>query len=75
MNYLNKEIKALRIKSGLTQTQLAERAGLTQVSVSRIERGLNAQIGTLIAIFNALGARLLVTFDNQEGGANEQKNS
>lgn len=75
MKYLNKEIKELRKKSGLTQQQLAERAGLTQVSISRIERGLNAQIGTLISIFNALGASLLVTFNKQEGGMQGQKNS
>ena len=32
------ELKAIRAKAGLTQTQLAEAAGITQGAVSQIER-------------------------------------
>lgn len=33
------ELKAIRKKAGLTQTQLADAAGITQGAVSQIERG------------------------------------
>jgi len=33
------ELKAIRTKAGLTQTQLADAAGITQGAVSQIERG------------------------------------
>ena len=39
-NRIGGEIAELRIKQGLTQEQLAEKLGIKQQSVSRIERGL-----------------------------------
>jgi DNA-binding XRE family transcriptional regulator len=55
-NFVAKNIRALRIKAGFTQTQLAERAGLPQSHISRLE---NAQYSatnmTLQKIADALG--------------------
>lgn len=39
-NRIGSEIAELRAKQGLTQEQLAEKLGIKQQSVSRIERGL-----------------------------------
>ena len=39
-NRIGGEIAELRIKQGLTQEQLAEKLGIKQQAVSRIERGL-----------------------------------
>ncbi|MBA4148489.1 MAG: helix-turn-helix transcriptional regulator [Verrucomicrobia bacterium] len=35
----NKRLKAARVLSGLTQLQLAEKVGLKEIEVSRIETG------------------------------------
>jgi transcriptional regulator with XRE-family HTH domain len=39
--------RRLRILRGLSQVELAEKAGLTQVTISRIERGYPAIFATL----------------------------
>jgi transcriptional regulator with XRE-family HTH domain len=49
-------IRFARHLAGLTQAQLAERAGVAQPQVGMWERGLNEpRAGTLIKIFDALG--------------------
>ena len=45
---LKDRLKHARKKSGLTQAQLAERAGIKQASVSEIERGLTRTSGHLV---------------------------
>lgn len=47
---------ALRSARGLSQSQLAGRAGLTQPAVSRIERGLSFSAVTLHRLLEALDA-------------------
>jgi len=52
----------LREKHGLTQAQLAERCGIDQGDVSRIESGNgNPTVKTIGALARALGAELRIT--------------
>ncbi len=49
-------VRERRLAHGLTQAQLALRAGTTQASVSRLERGhLSPTLGTLRSLLAALG--------------------
>lgn len=49
------ELKALRRKARLTQTELAKRAGVSQSLIARIEKGsVNPRISTLMKIYGAL---------------------
>jgi transcriptional regulator with XRE-family HTH domain len=55
------ELARRRKALGLTQVQLAKRAGLQQSEVSRLERGeSNPTWTTLQAVLAALGARLAI---------------
>lgn len=57
-------LKELRLQSGLTQKQLAERIGVSQRQVSKIECGdlENTQIGTLRGYLRAIGGDLSLEF-------------
>jgi len=56
--------KLCRKKRGLTQIEVANKAGLTQAAVSRIEKGLcSSSIDTLIKISQALGIKLSTVFE------------
>ena len=49
------ELKALRLRAGLTQTELARRAGVSQSLIARIETGkVNPRVSTLMKIYHAL---------------------
>lgn len=49
------ELKALRRKAKLTQTELARRAGVSQSLIARIEKGsVNPRVSTLMKIYSAL---------------------
>ena len=49
------ELKALRKRAGLTQAELARRAGVSQSLIARIEAGtVNPRLSTLMRIYNAL---------------------
>jgi len=65
---LASQLLALRLAAGLTQAELAERAGLSQADISRYERGLGNPTSTTIeGIAAALGAHLeLVRNDEQK---------
>ena len=53
------QVMELRAKSGLTQGELADRSGVTQADISRIERGsANPTEKTLGKIADALNADL-----------------
>lgn len=53
------QVLAFRARAGLTQTELAKRAGLAAPSLSRIETGRSAGHGaTKVRIADALGADL-----------------
>ncbi len=58
---IGKQIRAARQEAGLTQTQLAARAGITQTVLSRIESGKgNPTLGLLEDVAAALDAKLEV---------------
>lgn len=49
------KVRALRLKKGWTQEELAERSGLTPVQISRVERGVReVRLTTLLRLLNAL---------------------
>ncbi len=50
-------LKELRIDQGLSQRALAQRAGLSQTSVWKIERGGGANPATLKKLADVLGVR------------------
>lgn len=53
------DLLALRLARGLTQSELAERSGIDQADISRIERGLsNATEGTLGRLAEVLDAEV-----------------
>ena len=53
------QIVALREKAGLTQVELAERTGISQADISRIERGATSPTAkTLQRIAEALNAEV-----------------
>lgn len=55
MNMIGKNIKEFRKKTGITQTQLADKANVEQTLISRYENGvIDPPISRLIAIANAL---------------------
>ena len=55
------EIVALRKDSGLTQQQLADRSGIPQPSIGRIETGrTNPKLSTLLQLVHALGGELSI---------------
>lgn len=51
----------LRRMAGMTQAQLAEALGVSQASVSKLERRKDMQISTLQRIVEALGGELEIT--------------
>jgi transcriptional regulator with XRE-family HTH domain len=56
---LGRRVRQLRRAAGLTQEQLAERAGITWHYVSAIERGArSATFDTLLSLSSALGVTL-----------------
>ena len=59
----------LRQEQGLTQRQAAERAGLKQQAISRLEKAAtNIQLGTLQRYLGALGYRIEISvIDNRTG--------
>ncbi len=48
------KLKRLRIDAGFSQTELAEKTGMSRSSIAEIEKGRNFSIGSLIAISRAL---------------------
>lgn len=53
---LGQRIRSLRTDAGISQTALAELAGLNRVSLNRIEAGLvDVSYSTLVAVAAALG--------------------
>ncbi|MGS2808221.1 helix-turn-helix domain-containing protein [Nocardia sp. MW-W600-9] len=61
---LAQAIRELRLELGLTQTQLAERAGLRQPEVSRLESGGGTPtIGMLERLAHALEVRFVARFE------------
>ena len=56
-----------RNAANLTQKQLAQRSGVSQANISKIENGnYHASLSTLKRIADALGKRLVVSFEDPE---------
>lgn len=51
-------LSELRRQSGLSQQDIAEELGVSQTSVSKIERQDDPQVSTLMRYLDALGAKL-----------------
>ena len=60
---LIRQLIALRIRRGLSQRQLAERAGMKQPSIARLESGRTANLQTLRRIADALDADVRVSIE------------
>jgi transcriptional regulator with XRE-family HTH domain len=59
---LGQAVRARRLELGMSQTELAERAGMTQSAISRLEAGGTVPtIGVLERFATALSADLVVT--------------
>ena len=60
---LIRQLIDLRIRRGLSQRQLAERAGMKQPSIARLESGRTANLQTLRRIAEALDADVRVSIE------------
>ena len=69
---VNYKLKEARIKKGLSQTELAERAGITVQTPCLIERGkYNPSLKVCTALCRALGRTLDDIFWESEDGESE----
>jgi ribosome-binding protein aMBF1 (putative translation factor) len=58
-------VRAARRKAGLSQVELARRAGTSQPSIARLERGLvSPTVISLDRIARALGTELVIDFES-----------
>ena len=58
-------ISELRKEKGITQKELAERTGIYQADISKIERGLaNPSLSTLKRLAEGMGMELQLAFKN-----------
>lgn len=48
------KLKRMRIDAGFSQTELAEKTGMSRSSIAEIEKGRNFSISSLISIFRTL---------------------
>lgn len=57
---LGQNIKRLRVELNMSQYELSRKSGVTQASISRIEKGKqkNVQLNKLVSICNALDCSL-----------------
>lgn len=56
---LGRRFEEARTEAGLTQSQLADRSGIGQAEISKIERGLgNPTAGTMLKLAAALGTSI-----------------
>jgi len=57
--YIGENLKDARYRAGLTQQELADKAGLTQTTVARIERdAVEPEVRTLRKLAAALGVSI-----------------
>lgn len=65
-------LKENRIKLNLTQKQLAEKSGISYVSINRIENGKNPRLSVVSKLFEAMGKTLQIT--TEENITNDTSN-
>ena len=62
-------VASTRTALGITQKQLAQKSGVSQANISKIENGnYRPSIAVLKKIADGLGKRLVIDFVNQEEG-------
>lgn len=61
-------LRWLRMRLGFKQTELAERSGVSQSQISRIEGGGDALMSTWAALFEAMGLELRLAPASALGG-------
>jgi transcriptional regulator with XRE-family HTH domain len=61
---LNELLKSERKASNLTQKELAEKSGISFVTINRIEGGSNPRISVLNKLFGAMGKQLVISINN-----------
>lgn len=66
MNFRNR-IKELCTKKGITQKELAERLGITDISLNKSLRGEYPQLQTLEKIANELDVKISDLFEDSSG--------
>ena len=65
-------IRGVRLESGLTQAELARRAGVTQSAIAQLERpGANPSIGRLESVLRAAGRCLSLATEPVSGAVDE----
>ena len=60
------QVQESREKQGLSQTELAEIAGITQQQLSRLESGTNCNVSTLLKVCQALNIRVTLKPETQK---------
>ncbi|MEX0901379.1 MAG: helix-turn-helix transcriptional regulator [Pseudohongiellaceae bacterium] len=53
--FLGKQVETLRLGKNINQTRLAEEAGVSRRTITRLENGKGVSLDTLIRILQALG--------------------
>lgn len=72
-DHLGSTIRRVRKLRGITQGQLAKKAGLTQTTISNLERAKSsAEIETLILIFAALNLDMVIASRPKSKSDNEK---
>jgi transcriptional regulator with XRE-family HTH domain len=71
-------VRAARRRAGVSQVELAERAGTSQPSIARLEKGqVSPTVITLDRIARALGTDLVIDFEplpgSRAGGASARR--
>lgn len=56
--HIGEAIKRARLSKNLTQEELGERIGVQKAQISRLEKGKNITLSSLMRLFDALGVPL-----------------
>ncbi len=67
LSSLGSAIRGARLREGLTQAELAERAGVNRATVIGVESGSRFEIATLFALMKTLGLELSLTARDESG--------
>jgi len=59
--YLGSQIRNIRLARNISQAQLAEEAGVTTLTINRLEKGLGTTLDTFIRVLIALGIQQNLT--------------
>ena len=67
LEYIAQRVRSARKSRGLTQVELALAAGTTSITVSRLERGENFTVDTLLRVCHTLNLSIVLIELSQEG--------